>query len=80
MRFLANENFPSRNTKILRDQSFDVKAIAEDSPDVIYFRCQPLTPKEPAQHLLKLINAAVLSFEGHFTALERERIRQRLLP
>lgn len=36
---------------------------------VIYFRYQPLTPEEPAQHLLYLLNVESLSFEGRFTVL-----------
>jgi predicted nuclease of predicted toxin-antitoxin system len=46
---------------------------------IIYFRYQPLTPYEPAEQLLQLLGQASLSFEGRFTVLEREQLRQRLL-
>ena len=45
---------------------------------VIYMRYQPSSPIEPAEHLLMLI--AEFQFEGRFTVVEREQIRQRPLP
>ena len=47
---------------------------------MIYFRYSPLTPEEPAEQLLYIISEANLSFEGMFTVVERERIRQLPLP
>jgi predicted nuclease of predicted toxin-antitoxin system len=47
---------------------------------VIYFRFDPLTPEEPAIHLLDLINLPNLIFEQRFTVTDRRRLRQRPLP
>jgi predicted nuclease of predicted toxin-antitoxin system len=47
---------------------------------MIYFRFDPLTPEEPAEHLLRLMVAGVLSLEGKFTVVERGQVRQRPLP
>lgn len=47
---------------------------------IIYFRYQPFTPEEPAEHLLQLLNEKSSSFVGQFTVLEREQLRQRPLP
>lgn len=47
---------------------------------VVYFRFDPMTPEEPAEHLLKLLIMDGLSLEGKFTVVERGRVRQRLLP
>ena len=49
-------------------------------PGIIYFRYQPLTPEEPAEQLLYLLTVETLSFEGRFTVLDRDRVRQRPLP
>jgi len=49
-------------------------------PGMIYFRYSPLTPEEPAEQLLYIIAEANLFFEGMFTVVERDRIRQRPLP
>jgi predicted nuclease of predicted toxin-antitoxin system len=45
-----------------------------------YFRFDPLTPEEPAEHLLRLLTVSGLSLEGKSTVMEREQIRQRPLP
>ena len=47
---------------------------------VIYLRYRPLSPVEPAEQLLILFQTEGLQFEGRFTVVERERIRQRPLP
>ena len=47
---------------------------------VIYFRFIPETPEEVAEYLLKLIEISGLRLEGRFTVVERDRVRQRLLP
>lgn len=47
---------------------------------VAYFRYQPLTPEEPATHLLQLLNTEGLSLERRFTVVERNQVRQRSLP
>ena len=44
---------------------------------VVYFRFDPLTPEEPAQQLLGLLEQKVIALEGKFTVLERGRVRQR---
>ena len=46
---------------------------------VIYFRYQPLTPIEPAHHLIRLLNEKDLKLTEMFTVLERNKIRQRTL-
>jgi predicted nuclease of predicted toxin-antitoxin system len=47
---------------------------------VIYLRFRPHTPEEPAAILLNLFQTKELQIEGWFTLVERDRIRQRLLP
>jgi predicted nuclease of predicted toxin-antitoxin system len=47
---------------------------------VVYFRYAPLTPEEPAQDLLRLLNMEGVSLEGRFTVVERTQVRQRPLP
>jgi predicted nuclease of predicted toxin-antitoxin system len=46
---------------------------------VVYFRFAPLTPEEPAEYLLNLLNIKDLSLKK-FTVVERSQIRQRPLP
>ncbi|RMI24943.1 MAG: hypothetical protein D6681_01715 [Calditrichaeota bacterium] len=46
---------------------------------MVYFRFDPLTPEEPAQRLLHLLEQKNISLEGKFTVLERGRVRQRPL-
>ena len=46
---------------------------------VIYFRYRQTWPEEPAEHLLYLLTVENLSFEGMFTVIERDRVRQRPL-
>ena len=48
-------------------------------PGVIYFRFDPLTPQEPAERLLWLLNVSKLSVDGKFTVVQRRQIRQRQL-
>ena len=45
---------------------------------VVYFRYDPLSPEEPAEHLLRLLEAIDLLHK--YTVVERDRIRQRPLP
>ncbi len=47
---------------------------------VIYFRYNPLTPEEPGENLLRLLDMDTLSLEGRFTVVERNQVRQRPLP
>lgn len=47
---------------------------------VIYLRFRPRTPEEPAILLLNLFQTQGFQFEGRFTVLERDQIRQRPLP
>ena len=47
---------------------------------VVYFRFQPLTPTEPAERLLELLNMAAITLEHKFTTLRRTQVRQRALP
>lgn len=47
---------------------------------IIYFRFDPLTPEEPAEHLLRLLTVSHLPVERKFTVVERGQVRQRPLP
>ena len=49
-------------------------------PGVILLRIPPRTPEEPAQMVVQLAERAELVFEGRFTVVDRERVRQRALP
>jgi predicted nuclease of predicted toxin-antitoxin system len=46
---------------------------------VIYLRYQPQNPSEPAEQLLTLLRRKELQFEGRFTVVERDQLRQRPL-
>jgi len=46
---------------------------------IVYFRCNPSTPEEPAEILLNIIDKSILSIKDRFTVVERNRIRQRPL-
>ena len=46
---------------------------------VIYLRFAPLTPSEPGEILLNIIEKKSLSLTDRFTIVERGRIRQRAL-
>lgn len=47
---------------------------------LIYFRYDPMTPTEPAEHLLGLTASGNLTFDSSFTVLKRDEVRQRPLP
>ncbi len=47
---------------------------------IVYFRYFPVTPEEPAEDLIRLLNVEKISLEGLFTVYERTQIRQRSLP
>jgi predicted nuclease of predicted toxin-antitoxin system len=44
---------------------------------VILFRLVPTSPEEPSELLLKLLSRREPEFEGQFTVIDRERMRQR---
>ena len=44
---------------------------------VILFRLVPATPEEPSELLVELLRRPELEFEGQFTVIDRERVRQR---
>ena len=46
---------------------------------VILLRLTPTTPEEPAELLLQLEGRPEIEFEGRFTVIHRDRIRQRPL-
>ena len=46
---------------------------------VAYFRFDPATPGEPAEHLLQLLSMPSIALEGFFTVVDRDRFRQRPL-
>jgi predicted nuclease of predicted toxin-antitoxin system len=45
---------------------------------VVYFRYDPLSPEEPAEHLFRLL--VIIDLMNKYTVVERDRIRQRPLP
>ena len=47
---------------------------------VLYFRLGPHLPHEPAERLLALLQEPDQLFEGFFTTVDDEQIRQRPLP
>lgn len=46
---------------------------------IIYFRFEPVTPEEPAECLLNLLDIPGLYWEGKFTTIKRKYLRQRPL-
>jgi predicted nuclease of predicted toxin-antitoxin system len=49
-------------------------------PGVIYFRFNPLTPTELAEHHILLIGQPSIALHGQFNVVERKALRQRPLP
>ena len=47
---------------------------------IVYFRLTSAAPEEPAERLLRLLDARGFTLEGKFTVMERERARQTPLP
>ncbi len=47
---------------------------------VIYLRYEPLTPEEPASHIVRLLTIDELILPYRFTVVDRRHIRQRPLP
>ncbi|MBM3181925.1 MAG: hypothetical protein FJZ86_16475 [Chloroflexi bacterium] len=47
---------------------------------VVYFRSDPVSPREPYERVLDLFQIEGLSLEGKFTVVDRQRVRQRPLP
>lgn len=47
---------------------------------VIYLRFAPATPEEPFAMISALCRLAGLRFEGRYTVVDRQRVRQRPLP
>jgi predicted nuclease of predicted toxin-antitoxin system len=45
---------------------------------MIFFRYNPPSPEEPAEHLLRIFTRKELTFEGKFTVISEDRIRQRV--
>ena len=50
------------------------------SASILYLRYDPLTPTEPAEHILRLLSIEALELVNHFTVADREKVRQRPLP
>lgn len=64
-----------------RDYGELIYRLRKPSPrGVIYLRFRPHTPEEPATISLNLFQTEGLQFEGRFTVVERDQIRQRPLP
>ena len=47
---------------------------------VVYLRYTPRTAVEPADQLIQLFQTEDIAFEGKFTVIKRDQIRQRPLP
>jgi predicted nuclease of predicted toxin-antitoxin system len=47
---------------------------------IVFFRFDPYSPAEPAEILLKILRKNEAALPGKLTVVERDRIRQRLLP
>jgi predicted nuclease of predicted toxin-antitoxin system len=64
-----------------RDYGELIYRLRKPSPTgVIYLRFRPRTPEEPATIWLNLSQTEGLKFEGWFTVIDRDQIRQRPLP
>ncbi len=46
---------------------------------LVYFRFDPPTPAEPAIILINIMRQKNINFLGHFTVIEEDKIRQRVL-
>lgn len=46
-------------------------------PGIIYLRLSPADPEEPGRVLMKLFTMAEVQFEGRFTVVHPDRVRQR---
>ena len=53
------------------------RAGVEAPSGVVLFRFIPASPEEPSEVLLGLLERPELEFEGYFTVIDRERVRQR---
>lgn len=51
----------------------------QGSHGIVFFRFDPLTPIEPAQRLVELINLKGLDLVHQFTVIDRFKVRQRRL-
>jgi predicted nuclease of predicted toxin-antitoxin system len=49
-------------------------------PGIVYFRFIPRTPEESAERLIQLLAVPGLMVEGRFSTVERDQVRQRMLP
>jgi hypothetical protein len=46
---------------------------------IIYLRLGDFIPKEPAKLLMELLKEKEIAFEGLFTVIERDNIRQKII-
>ena len=53
------------------------RAGVEAPSGVVLFRFVPASPEEPSEVLLALLERPELEFEGYFSVIDRERVRQR---
>ena len=51
----------------------------DNPPDVIFFRFKGEMPEHAGLTLVELIQQGKITLKGHFTVIERENIRQRIL-
>ena len=61
--------------RLLADESFPLKLPSPTG--VVYFRLEPSTPEEPADHLLRLLAVKGVSLEGRLTVIGARQVRQR---
>lgn len=50
------------------------------SAPVLYLRYDPLSPAEPADHIIQLLSISGMDLTTRFTVADRQRVRQRPLP
>lgn len=83
---LADENIPLPAVTALRAAGHDVHTIQEQLPgasdeDVLAAtRAQARILAETVELIVTLLNRSDIAFDGQFTVVSRERIRQRPLP
>lgn len=77
--------FAAKESRLLLTFDRDFGALAYRSgmispAGVVLLRIVPNTPEEPGLLLLDLMTRSELTFEGQFTVVDHERVRQRQLP
>lgn len=63
-----------------RDYGAMVYRLRLPSAPIVYLRYYPVSPEEPARHILQLLQISGLDLSNRFTVADRDRVRQRPLP